>query len=380
MKKPNLFDYATSELSQDAFICWLLKWSNPEYIEVSKELHLCGIEILKAFFNKHNKEFPKTIESVEVIKQDKNIDVLCIVNGLYPIIIEDKTTTVEHSNQLAKYYEDIKNRAYDLDKIIRIYFKTYDQSDYDSIKKEGYEIFNRKDLLEVLNNYEIDNDIYNDFKDRMNQIQADVDSYKILPISEWNWNSWIGFYMELQQILGDGSWGYVANQRGGFLGLWWNFIEKQEYTIHLQIETEKGEKVKENGEETFGAKLCFKIRVDEESKRADYRWSIYSYISEEAKKYNLLVKKPDRFGNGLYMTVAILDTEFRKNNNGVVDMTSTGKYLKEVMNFVNQISTEINIQHSYYMKKLIILNFFFYARFFLAKALRTKYNCMVYVK
>ena len=55
MKKPNLFDYATSELSQDAFICWLLKWSNPEYIEVSKELHLCGIEILKAFFNKHNK-------------------------------------------------------------------------------------------------------------------------------------------------------------------------------------------------------------------------------------------------------------------------------------------------------------------------------------
>jgi hypothetical protein len=343
MKKPNLFDYATSELSQDAFICWLLKWSNPEYIEVSKELHLCGIEILKAFFNKHNKEFPKTIESVEVIKQDKNIDVLCIVNGLYPIIIEDKTTTVEHSNQLAKYYEDIKNRAYDLDKIIRIYFKTYDQSDYDSIKKEGYEIFNRKDLLEVLNNYEIDNDIYNDFKDRMNQIQADVDSYKILPISEWNWNSWIGFYMELQQILGDGSWGYVANQRGGFLGLWWNFIEKQEYTIHLQIETEKGEKVKENGEETFGAKLCFKIRVDEESKRADYRWSIYSYISEEAKKYNLLVKKPDRFGNGLYMTVAILDTEFRKNNNGVVDMTSTGKYLKEVMNFVNQISTEINI-------------------------------------
>ena len=108
MKKPNLFDYATSELSQDAFICWLLKWSNPEYIEVSKELHLCGTEIIKTFFNKHNVEFPQTIESVEVFKQNKNIDVLCIVNSIYPIIIEDKTTTVEHSDQLTRYFEDIK--------------------------------------------------------------------------------------------------------------------------------------------------------------------------------------------------------------------------------------------------------------------------------
>ena len=24
----NLFDYATSELSQDAFICWLVSWIN----------------------------------------------------------------------------------------------------------------------------------------------------------------------------------------------------------------------------------------------------------------------------------------------------------------------------------------------------------------
>ena len=28
--KPNLFKYATSELSQDAFICWLLEWAKPQ--------------------------------------------------------------------------------------------------------------------------------------------------------------------------------------------------------------------------------------------------------------------------------------------------------------------------------------------------------------
>jgi hypothetical protein len=31
MSKPNLFSYATSELSQDAFICWLLSRASPEY-------------------------------------------------------------------------------------------------------------------------------------------------------------------------------------------------------------------------------------------------------------------------------------------------------------------------------------------------------------
>ncbi len=39
MEKPNLFSYATSELSQDAFIAWLLAWASPEYQTVDKELH-----------------------------------------------------------------------------------------------------------------------------------------------------------------------------------------------------------------------------------------------------------------------------------------------------------------------------------------------------
>ena len=27
-KRPNLFSHGTSELSQDAFICWLAEWAN----------------------------------------------------------------------------------------------------------------------------------------------------------------------------------------------------------------------------------------------------------------------------------------------------------------------------------------------------------------
>lgn len=31
MTNPNLFKFATSELSQDAFICWLLSWAEKDY-------------------------------------------------------------------------------------------------------------------------------------------------------------------------------------------------------------------------------------------------------------------------------------------------------------------------------------------------------------
>lgn len=31
IETPNIFKYAGSELSQDAFTAWLLEWSNPEY-------------------------------------------------------------------------------------------------------------------------------------------------------------------------------------------------------------------------------------------------------------------------------------------------------------------------------------------------------------
>jgi hypothetical protein len=43
MNRPNLFSYATSELSQDAFICWLLSWASLEYKDVDGQLHQCAI-------------------------------------------------------------------------------------------------------------------------------------------------------------------------------------------------------------------------------------------------------------------------------------------------------------------------------------------------
>ena len=103
IKRPNLFSYATSELSQDAFICWLLAWASPEYSNTDRELHRCALNCIHAFYKKHNKPIPSAIEKVEIFKQNNNIDVLCIVNDKHAILIEDKTNTENHSNQLRRY-------------------------------------------------------------------------------------------------------------------------------------------------------------------------------------------------------------------------------------------------------------------------------------
>lgn len=49
MGRPNLFSYATSELSQDAFVCWLLESASPEYEELDIELHECVAKFIQKF-------------------------------------------------------------------------------------------------------------------------------------------------------------------------------------------------------------------------------------------------------------------------------------------------------------------------------------------
>ncbi len=153
MKAPNLFSYATSELSQDAFICWLLEWAEPKYKYVDSDLHECGTSLITSLFSKHEKDLPAEIYKVEVRKQDKNIDVLCIINDKYPILIEDKVGTKNHSDQLSCYLNIIKGRSYSEDNILPIYFKTRDQASYSEALKNGYRPFLRADFLNVLNSY-----------------------------------------------------------------------------------------------------------------------------------------------------------------------------------------------------------------------------------
>ena len=110
---PNLFHYATKELSQDAMICWLIAWAaqgkgtGPE----QEELRRCGLRFVSALLN-HNRDDKDPIKleedvETEIHPQDRRIDVLARINRKHVLLIEDKTVTKDHSEQLSRYYDDV---------------------------------------------------------------------------------------------------------------------------------------------------------------------------------------------------------------------------------------------------------------------------------
>lgn len=46
MTKNNLFRYATSELSQDAFICWLMSFAHKDHLQEDAVLRECAQKLL----------------------------------------------------------------------------------------------------------------------------------------------------------------------------------------------------------------------------------------------------------------------------------------------------------------------------------------------
>ena len=101
--KPNIFDIATKELTQDAFITWLLKFADEKNRNFDLEMNECGKMFVKELIRKQIKSFDEPITKVEAGRQWENIDVWAEVNEKYLIIIEDKTSTTYHSNQLERY-------------------------------------------------------------------------------------------------------------------------------------------------------------------------------------------------------------------------------------------------------------------------------------
>jgi len=223
MTKPNIFNFATSELSQDAFICWIISWFNYPQEENLHQVAICLLrELTKGKILK--------IDKIKIEKQYKKIDILVRINDEYALLIEDKVNTKDHSNQLEQYIQ-ILSSEYKKENIIPIYFKTGDQSSFETIGKAGYKIFLRKDFLNVLESgisLGITNNIYIDFYNYLKDIEESVQSYRKLPVSEWHWNSWKGFYTEISKKLGEGNWDYVPQKNGGFLGFWW-YWNKDKY-------------------------------------------------------------------------------------------------------------------------------------------------------
>jgi hypothetical protein len=313
MSSPNLFSFATSELSQDAFICWLLSWAAPEHASADRALNSIACALLDRLLELGKVNKPEKYERIEVKKQVHHMDVLVEINGRLAIIIEDKTFTRHHSAQLERYLANVSGQL-GRENVAAIYFKTGDQSSYAEVEAAGYAPFRRADLLNVLEQGRklgVANRIFLDFEDYLRSLEDAIGGFKAKPFEQWDWHCWTGFFIELQKRLGDGDWDYVPNPSGGFVGFWWHWRENK----YLQLEEEK---------------LCFKIQVDDNTLRATAWEEWHNALVTAAGFSQLPLQRPARRGSGTWMTVARADGEYRRTKlDGTLDIEGTLEVLRK---------------------------------------------------
>ena len=165
MTTPNIFDFATSELSQDAFVCWLAAWADPGCRGASGPLHATGTAFVTRLLEVGGGPKVAEVRSVQVRRQWRDIDVLLVVNGDTAIVIEDKTDTKDHSDQLRRYRAAVA-KEFPADRTAAVYLTIHDNHNYRAVLHAGYGLFVRNDFLSVLDAGDragVQNDIYSDF-------------------------------------------------------------------------------------------------------------------------------------------------------------------------------------------------------------------------
>ncbi|MDZ7692265.1 MAG: PD-(D/E)XK nuclease family protein [Balneolaceae bacterium] len=320
---PNIFNYATSELTQDAFICWLAAWSHQKHLHTNNELHKTGLLFINRMLRKHDFDLGTEVVSPTIKQQHHNTDVVIEV-GDFIILIEDKVHSQAHSNQLERYRKKLKSE-FENKQIIPIYFQTGSQSSYASVKEKGYQPFLREDFIAVLQkgaDHGISNEIFTNYHRYIQKIDSRFKSFQNKTITNWDWDGWKGFFAVLKQQLGEGGWNYVANPSGGFMGYWWNFANHELCTSYLQLENNK---------------LCFKIKITQETNYSTIRNRWHKKVVQAGQSFDIPISKPVRFGHGQQMTVAILNADYRETDEaGKLDLEKTLQVLKKASSILEE--------------------------------------------
>lgn len=294
----NLFDYATSELSQDAFFCWLLSYSTKESKQDHSDLFKVSQRFLKRMLNEKidNDDVDYYVTNIERQKKAAvdnfkgYIDIFVMIETAEDkcyLIIEDKVDTWEH-NQLEVYYkavlEELKKKSENHNKLYVAFVKTeymiHMEEEYMEKFKDSeiqhLKIMKQDELCEILDEEEASasNVILNDFvkklKRKINRETFDIERLDDEDFGKESTLVYKFFDYLIQNKLRSQDqrkdsfcWcGYVNNARGGFHCLTWDeykFDKKPFASMYLQMEV-----YPYDGEKSE-LRIALKLRAFEES-------------------------------------------------------------------------------------------------------------------
>ena len=330
----NLFSYATSELSQDAFLCWLVSFAM-EDAEPDAALHMCARKLLEAFVPElEGVPFVLTDIRRQVAVEnpaarpgggkDSKIDVLLTVRTerqSYQIVVEDKTHTGEHDNQLTRYINGLEQRncaSGKQDCIVRgVYYKSGFMPEKEFVEKTGYRVITRTQMLALLEPYvrQTENQILRDYYACWSAFEQSALRYQNLPVARWESGQLLAFYENLRDSgfhTKRNAWmgyGTVSNAAGGFEGLWIGVDEELlvggvNCQLYPQIEA-----VPACGERECALSICLKLALHPQKGQSISPTAVRNaLIYDERGAYCLErfhYQKPRILRPGMHMTIGV---------------------------------------------------------------------------
>lgn len=342
--KPNLFHFATSELSQDAFLCWLLSWADSKCAKKDRSLHQTAVEFVRSIMEKCDKSVSEQSFNIEKVhRQYKSIDVLALLgqgNERYALSIEDKTDTSIHGDQLSRYKKIVVNDFPDYAHLF-VYLKTGEISQEMEAKKAGYHVYSRKEFLAVLRKGKdkTGNAIFRDFYEYLEAKNDRYETFRTKKVDDWvqERDAWKGFFNELQKRMPRKKleWDYAPNPAAGELVCFWGYTEYKDYDVYLAIH----KKCEDRGRYF----LAFKVDNVPKEKRAEIRQNLHDRLIGSARNHGWgdVVCRPPRFGNGNSMIFAQTkedssDRWLAKDAEGKLDMDTTLKNLEKAKRILHK--------------------------------------------
>lgn len=171
---PNIFSFSGKELSHDAFFAWLASCASERYASLDPQLSHVARNFIKFLLGTDSEI---TFGDVNPHRQWNKADLLIEVWGIGGILIENKTNSSEHSDQLHKYksaFENWKKNKAGYNHFAMLYIKTGVEAEYslNGIRHLGYRVIDREELLAFFQSQQTDNLIVNHFTDYLRKIDT----------------------------------------------------------------------------------------------------------------------------------------------------------------------------------------------------------------
>ena len=205
----NLFDYATKELSQDAFLRWFFEnYEDPVLGPIVADFINC--------FSKDQKDSVRCPFSLEygditelnTFAQVNKVDIAINFKskkfiGKRTIAIEDKTDTQEHTNQLEHYNKAIAAKwkygsLSSKECVYKVFYKTNRLEDDELIRVEkcGWTPFDIDKIYDFFIRYKgkTNLQIFNDYIEHIEKIHNSYEIVSIETADKWNELNWQTFF------------------------------------------------------------------------------------------------------------------------------------------------------------------------------------------